>query len=87
MTKICYYRFGDIYMNNFTFLEQAQVFGENAIEIIKKRGTKVAITDFSILLGGYVSDGFYINGGDELKDRTGVYWLKNDNGQNNARAV
>ncbi|MBO5138226.1 MAG: hypothetical protein J6B89_01130 [Bacilli bacterium] len=74
-------------MNNFTFLTEEQIFGSSAIDIIKKRGTKAAITDFSILLGGYVSDAFHIDGESSLEHRTGVYWLKTDDGMNVARAV
>ena len=47
-------------MNNFTFLSQKQIFGENALEIFKKYGTKCAITDFSILLGGFVASCAYM---------------------------
>ena len=43
-------------MSNFTFLTQEQCFGKDEsdktdkLDILKKRGTKAAITDFSILL-------------------------------------
>ena len=37
-------------MNDFTFLTEKQVFGDNRLEIFEKYGTKCAITDFSILL-------------------------------------
>ncbi len=43
-------------MSDFTFLTEEQIFGSNQIDVIKKRGTKAAISDFSILLGGWVSD-------------------------------
>ncbi len=43
-------------MSNFTFLTQEQCFESDKLDILKKRGTKAAITDFSILLGAYVSE-------------------------------
>lgn len=73
-------------MNNFTFLTEEQLFGNNALSIIKKRGTKAALTDFSILLGGYVGD-YYLDGSSSLKDRTGYYWTKTDDNDNDARDV
>ena len=73
-------------MSDFTFPTYEQIFGSNKLEIINKRGTKAAITDFSILLGGYVS-GYHIDGSSSLKDRTGYYWTKTDDGDNDARAV
>ena len=41
-------------MSNFTFLTEEQYLGSDKLEILEKRGTKAAITDFSILLGAYV---------------------------------
>jgi hypothetical protein len=38
-------------MNNFTFLTEEQIFGNNQLDIIKKYGTKCSMTDFSVLLG------------------------------------
>lgn len=73
-------------MSKFTFLEQEQYF-DDKIDIIEKRGTKAAITDFSILLGGYVNDDWHIDGDDSLAGRTGYYWTKSDDGDSDARAV
>ena len=73
--------------SNCTFLEEGQLFGDKALEIIKKYGTRAAITDFSILLGGYVSSSYYTNEGNTGKDRTGYYWTKTDDGDNDARVV
>ena len=36
-------------MSNFTFLTEEQIGGSNQIDVIKKRGRKAAVTDFSIL--------------------------------------
>ena len=63
-------------MSNFTFLTEKQIFGDNKLDIIKKYGTKCAITDFSILLGGYISDGHYSIEGNTRKTRTGCWWTK-----------
>ena len=54
---------GEKHMNNFTFLTNEQIFGNNKLDIIKHYGTKCTITDFSILLGGSVSLDYYTSGG------------------------
>ena len=54
-------------MNKCTFLTEEQYFGSNQLEVIKKRGTKAAITDFAILLGGYVSDGYHLDNDNSLE--------------------
>ena len=66
-------------MNDFTFLTKEQVFGDKQLDILKKYGTKVAISDYAILLGGAVS-GNYISEGNNLKNRTGWWWTKTSNG-------
>ena len=75
-------------MNNldFTFLTEDQIFGENQIDILKKYGTKCAITDFAILLGGYVSSDYYTSEGNSRNDRTGRWWTKTPY-ENDARVV
>ena len=77
---ICYYpRRSDKYMGNkdFTFLtvEQLDDSKYDIIDIINKRGTATAITDFTILLGGNVFAEFYI-ANDLLEGMTGYYWTK-----------
>ena len=75
-------------MSEYTFLTKDEVIGDNKLDVFKKRGTKAAITDFSILLGGYVLDGYHTDYGEKtLKNRTGAWWIKTDNGYNSARAV
>ena len=49
-------------MSDFTFLTEEQCFSDDKLDILKKRGTKAEITDFSILLGGWI-------------DRDSDYWL------------
>ena len=66
-------------MGNFTMLTKEQTFGENELDIFKKRRTKSAVTDFSILLGAYVS-GYNVDNDSSLAGRTGYYWTKTDEG-------
>ena len=77
-------------MSNYTFLTQEQIFEDEMLEVIKKRGAKAAITDFSILLGGWVdrdSNYWHIDSDDSLAGRTGYYWTRSDDGNTDARAV
>ena len=78
-------------MSKFTFLTQEQCFEEKEkLEVIKKRGTKAVITDFSILLGGWASRKTaycHIDDDDSLEGRTGYYWTKSDDGDNYVYAV
>ena len=73
-------------MSDFTFLTQKQYFGSDKLEILEKRGTKAAITDFSVLVGGFVSD-YHVDNDSSLEGRTGWYWTKSDYRGNYARAV
>ena len=73
-------------MSDFTFLTQEQCFGRDKLDILKKRGTKAAITDFSVLLGGWVS-GEHIENDSSLEGRTGSYWTRSDDGVNDVRVV
>lgn len=64
-------------MNDFTFLTEEQCFDSSRkLEILEKRGTIAPITDFSILLGGYVSDYCHYNNSNSLEDRSGWWWTK-----------
>ena len=74
-------------MSEFTFLTEEQCFGSDKLNILKKRGTKAAISDFSILLGGYVDNYEHIEGDSSLEGRTGYYWTKSDDGDNDACVV
>jgi len=69
-------------MSDFTFLTEEQIFGKKQLDILKKYDTKCAITDFSILLGGYVLY-CYTSGGNSSKDRTGRWWTKSSDGYYN----
>ena len=73
-------------MSNFTFLTEEQCFGNDKLDILEKRGTQAAITDFSVLLGGGVSD-YHVDNDSSLEGRTGLYWTKSDDGDNDERVV
>ena len=66
-------------MSDFTFLTKEQCFGKEKLDIFEKRGTQAAITDFSILLGGWVSN-YRISNDNSLEGRTGIYWTKSYGG-------
>ena len=71
-----------------TLLTQEQCFEDSdKLDIIKKNGTKAAITDFAILLGGFVSDGYYASDGNNLEDRTGYYWTRSSDNDGDARVA
>lgn len=58
-------------MNNDIFLTQNQLYDDTALVVIKKRGTKAVITDYAIILGGYVSN---LDDGSNLKYKIGSYF-------------
>lgn len=58
-------------MNNDIFLTQNQLYDDTALDVIKKRGTKAVITDYAIILGGYVSN---FDDGSNLKYKIGSYF-------------
>ena len=60
---------------DFTFLTVEQIFGNNQLDILKKYGTNCAITDFSLLLGGYKGN------------NNGSWWTKSCDGDNRAGCV
>lgn len=62
-------------MVELTFLEEKDLFGDNQLEVIKKRGKRAVITDFAISQGGYVSD-YTIDKSSNLNKRIGYYWTK-----------
>ncbi len=74
-------------MSDFTFLTEGEIFGSYQIDVIKKRGTRAAITDFSVLLGGFVYEYAHVNGDTSLEGRTGFYWTTSDTGDSSAIAV
>ena len=77
--KVAIRRLEQEHRENFTFLTAEQCFGDNRLEIFNKRGTRAAITDFSILLGSYISND-HIESNSSLDGRTGYYWTKSEHG-------
>lgn len=43
---------------DFTFLKKDQIWGDSALDVIKKYGTKVAPTDLVVVLGAYMKEGY-----------------------------
>ena len=72
-------------MSNLTFVTMEQCFKSEKLDIFKKRGTKAAITDFAIALGGLVSSWCHVDSDTSLKGRTGCYWTKSGDGCNVVR--
>ena len=48
-----------------TFLTEDQIWGGSALDVIKKYGTKTALTDLAIALGGYMGSGSTTSEGDK----------------------
>lgn len=70
-------------MSKFTFLTREQCFGKKeTLEVIKKRGMKTAITDFSILLGASYAPDYYYYRFDNVEpplasdNKIGWYWTR-----------
>lgn len=42
---------------DFTFLNADQIWGDGALDVMKRYGTKVAPTDLTVILGGYMTGG------------------------------
>lgn len=40
---------------DFTFLKEEQIWGDDALDVIKRYGVKVAPTDLAVILGGYMT--------------------------------
>ena len=72
---------------DITILKKDQIFGSSELEIFKKRGVQAAISDYAICCGGFVSSSCYIGNNQKLENRTGWYWTKTDDGDNDARVV
>lgn len=64
-------------LNNkeFTLLSKEQTFGSDKIDVIERLGVKCAVSDFAILLGGYVVDDDYVDDDSSLKGRTSFWYL------------
>lgn len=81
-------------MNNqdLTLLSEGQIWGnanEPQLEVIKKYGTKAAITDLCILTGSYLCEdtNYNIDEDSSLKGRTSWFWTRSDDNDNDVRVV
>ena len=74
---------------NLTLLSEGQIWGnfrESQLEVIRKYGTKAAITDLCVLTGCYLSeDTCYIGEDKSLTGRTSCFWTKFDDGDSCVR--
>lgn len=83
-----------IKMNNqdLTLLSEGQIYGndkESQLEVIRKYGTKAAITDLCVLTGSYLCEDtdYNIDEDSSLKGRTSWFWTRSDDNDNDVRAV
>ena len=77
---------------DLTLLSEGQIWGkrnESQLEVIRKYGTKAAITDLCVLTGSYLCENkdYNIDEDRSLKGRTSWFWTRSDDGDNDARAV
>ena len=79
---------------NLTLLSERQIWGndtEPQLEVMKKYGTKAAITDLCILTGGHLCNikdfSYNIDEDSSLKGRTGCFLTRSSNGHVDVRAV
>ena len=77
---------------NLTLLSEGQIWGngkESQLEVIRKYGTKAAISDVCILTGGYLCEDTDYNIAEDssLKGRTSWFWTGSDDNDNDVRAV
>ena len=83
-----------IKMNNqdLTLLSEGQIWGndnEPQLEVMRKYGTKAAITDLCVLTGSYLCEDtdYNIDEDSSLKGRTSWFWTRSDDNDNDVRAV
>lgn len=83
-----------IKMNNqdLTLLSEGQIWGndkESQLEVIRKYGTKAAITDLCVLTGSYLCEDtdYNIDEDSSLKGRTSWFWTRSDDNDNDVRVV
>lgn len=67
---------------NWKSLTIDQVCGQNKLDIFKNYGTKCAVTDFYILLDGFVLNNYHVDGY-TLDKRTGHWMTQTSYGENN----
>ncbi len=77
---------------DLTLLSEGQIWGNSSepqLEVIRKYGTKAAITDLCVLTGGYLCEDTDDNIDEDrsLTGRTSYFWTRSDDGDNDVRAV
>ena len=65
-------------MDDFTFLTVDDCFGDNELEILRKRGREAQVTDYAALLGAYKN---------ETNKDLGIYWTKTYNSHDGVSTV
>ena len=74
---------------NLTLLSEGQIWGnsnESQLEVIRKYGTKAAITDLCVLTGSFLWEDT-IDEDSSLTGRTSHFWTRSDDGDNDVREV
>ena len=69
-------------METYTLLEKEKIIGKKKSLIFKKYGTQAAITDFAILLGGYVSEDIVASSNKVKKLMSAPWWTKTEEDKN-----
>ena len=71
---------------DLTLLSEGQIWGNSSepqLEVIKKYGTKAAVTDLCVLTGGYLCEDIDCN----IDEDIGCFWTKSDDGDNDVCTV
>lgn len=74
---------------DLTLLSEGQIWGnsnESQLEVIRKYGTKAAITDLCVLTGSFLWEDT-IDEDSSLTGRTSHFWTRSDDGDNDVREV
>ena len=69
---------------DFTFLKEEQIWDDGALDVMKRYGTKVAPTDLTVILGGYITGGGKRTSEDDL---TCASWSASSTEMGNVRCV
>lgn len=77
---------------DLTLLSEGQIWGndsESQLEVIRKYGTKAAVTDLCILTGSYLCEDtdYNIDEDKSLTGRTSWFWTRSDDGNNDVRTA
>ena len=71
-----------------TLLSDDQIWGESQLEVIRKYGTKAAVTDLCVLTGSYLFNTDYnIDEDRTLTGRTSRFWTRSNDGNTDVCAV